>query len=222
MRNDNVKKVYFVRHGETAENAANATQTSESPLSEKGLKQAIIIARRFLKIRVDKIFSSDYKRAAETAEKISKLKRLPVEYSRLFRERLIPMEARGRSKNDKTVKKVLTVFENRNNNPDWKFSDEESWNELTDRANAALQKVEKCPQKNILVVTHGGILRMMIGAMLLKDKFNLAESRALNNFLITSNTGITLCEFRKNGRLPISGELQEWNLITWNDHAHLG
>jgi len=66
--------IYFVRHGETEWNNSNRWQgRSDIPLSEKGRKQAEITGT-FLKEHVPSvaaIYSSDLKRAKETAEIIA-------------------------------------------------------------------------------------------------------------------------------------------------------
>lgn len=61
--------VYFVRHGQTYLNLYNRMQGwSDAPLTEKGIKDAQQAGLRLKNIKFDYIFSSDLKRAVETAK----------------------------------------------------------------------------------------------------------------------------------------------------------
>ena len=73
-------KLYLVRHGETDANRLGLSQSPKTPLSEDGLKQAKIVARRLAGIKIDIIYSSTYLRAKRTAEVISKEIDEPIEY----------------------------------------------------------------------------------------------------------------------------------------------
>lgn len=79
--------VYFIRHGETT---ANATKTfagvSDVDLTEKGIEQAKQASEKLKDIKLDAIYSSDLKRAVETAKYIADKQALTVQSNRLFRE----------------------------------------------------------------------------------------------------------------------------------------
>lgn len=60
--------VYFVRHGETYFNRfARLQGWSDTPLTEKGEAEAAAVGRALATVKVDYLFSSDLKRAADTA-----------------------------------------------------------------------------------------------------------------------------------------------------------
>lgn len=61
-------KVYFVRHGQTKYNVLQEHQPEDAGLSELGIKQAEILAKRFSKIPIDIIYSSPMKRVKQTVE----------------------------------------------------------------------------------------------------------------------------------------------------------
>ncbi|MBI4307298.1 MAG: histidine phosphatase family protein [Chloroflexi bacterium] len=64
--------VYFVRHGESAWNATGRYQGRlDAPLSDLGLRQADLLARRFAPVRLDAIYTSPLQRARVTAERIA-------------------------------------------------------------------------------------------------------------------------------------------------------
>ena len=90
--------VYFVRHGESLANVNGTAAGAEddSPLTEKGLRDAQAVAREITKriatgeLHINKIVSSPLRRARQTAEIISQeaLGGLPVEVDQRWRERV--------------------------------------------------------------------------------------------------------------------------------------
>jgi broad specificity phosphatase PhoE len=101
-----MKTVYFVRHGETDNNAAKVYQDGFSKLSEKGKRQAEVVAERFTRIPVDVVISSDMDRALETAQFIAKRVDKELILSSLFREMLRPSVIWNRSHSDPEVKTI--------------------------------------------------------------------------------------------------------------------
>ena len=62
-----MKTVHFIRHGETEQNAQKVWQGhTDTPLNKKGLEQAKLLSER-ISDRVTKVYSSDLKRASQTA-----------------------------------------------------------------------------------------------------------------------------------------------------------
>ncbi|WP_076460408.1 histidine phosphatase family protein [Limosilactobacillus caccae] len=60
--------VYFVRHGETYFNCfARLQGWSDTPLTKKGEEDAIRVGRTLAPLKIDYLFSSDLKRAVDTA-----------------------------------------------------------------------------------------------------------------------------------------------------------
>jgi broad specificity phosphatase PhoE len=60
-------RIFLIRHAETASNAARILQTPEIPLSERGIRQAQLLARRLAGEGIAYIWSSDLTRAVMTA-----------------------------------------------------------------------------------------------------------------------------------------------------------
>lgn len=79
--------ILWLRHGETALNAARVMQPADTPLSGVGLAQAQAAARRLAELRPAAILSSDLPRALQTAEALARLTGLPVETDALLQER---------------------------------------------------------------------------------------------------------------------------------------
>jgi broad specificity phosphatase PhoE len=78
----------FIRHGETALNAARVMQPADTPLSARGLAQAQAVGLRLAGLRPVAVLSSDLPRALQTAQAIVEAcGGLPLQTSELLHER---------------------------------------------------------------------------------------------------------------------------------------
>ena len=211
-----MKKVYFVRHGLTGGNETNAYQLATIPLSEKGRAQAEFVASRFKKISLDIIIASNMARAAETAHIIADRTGCTVVLEPLFHEMLRPTVVRGKLQNDPEVMEVMKRVRANWRNEGVKHSDEENFIDLKNRAVKALDHIINRPEENILIITHGTFLKMMVAVMFAGVKLDPDLFKRIDTFFYPENTGITWCEY-DNIYHP-----GRWQCITWNDHAHLG
>lgn len=214
------KHVYFVRHGETDSNSDGILRGPESMLTEKGRQQAEVVAKRMARIGVDALISSTYPRALETAGFVAKETSLRVEENGLFVEWKQPSAIVRRHGNEPEVRKVYEEIHAGNLIPNYRHSDEESFTELRGRGMKALHFLEKYPAGRICVVTHGVFLRTLFGAALFGADFSGRDFQKIIRRLITSNTGITYGRY--GDRVGFNGATMGWELITWNDSAHLG
>ncbi len=81
-------RLYLVRHGRTAWNIAGRAQGhTDIPLDEVGLSQRDKLYEAFRTTHLDRIYSSDLKRAMQTAEALVKATGAPIEYRTDLRER---------------------------------------------------------------------------------------------------------------------------------------
>ena len=79
--------IILIRHGETALNVARILQPADTPLSERGRRQAAAVAQRFFTAKIGAIVSSDLPRAVETARAISSVTSVAIRFSDLLQER---------------------------------------------------------------------------------------------------------------------------------------
>ena len=208
-----MKKIYFVRHGESEGNANLIVQTHEAQLTEKGMAQASVVAGKCIKLEFETIISSTMIRARQTAEIISAATKKPIELSNLFVERRRPKEISGKHIDDaESVRFRKAIRENIDIN--FRFSNEENFSDLRNRAHQAMEFLKNHKEENILVVTHGLFLRMIAAYVFFGEKMTGHECQQLFWKLAHTNTGITLIEFNDEDNSLI--------LKTWNDHAHLG
>ena len=158
-----MSKLLLVRHGDTEFNSARRFQGhSDIELSANGYRQAERLRDRLATHKIDIIYSSDLKRALATAKLISSRHKVSlitcpelreINYGKLegltFEEisRLHPEIA------DWCVNWSLQL----------KFPGGESFDELKDRVSKFLNGLEKhTPEQTILIVAHGGPLRLMV------------------------------------------------------------
>lgn len=205
-------KVYLVRHGQTTLNSLGIHQPANATLSQLGNKQAADLAERVSHLTISKIITSSHTRAVETAEIINKKLHKKIIHSDLFVEQKRPSEVENESHRNEEVISIQKEIVENFADPMWHYSDEENYYDVLDRALQALAYLEEQGDKDILVVSHGTFLKMLLGVMIFGGDF--APSMAIN-FLETlhvKNSGITMTEF-KDGK---------WKVLTWNDYAHLG
>ena len=208
-----MKTLYLVRHGKSEANDKNIYQRKETPLSKEGIEQAYILQKRFLHIPIDILYSSSLKRARETAKIINEELKLPIHTTELVNEWGKPSSLLDLSIDGEGAKEFRSKLASHKGDPYWKWKDEESMGELRDRIVQFLEKMKKDSKDNILIVTHSLSLKMMLSVVLFGPKslpFNDVESFNVH----TTNTGITVFQL-EDGK-------ENWKLVTWNDHAHLG
>jgi broad specificity phosphatase PhoE len=210
-----MKKIYFVRHGESEGNAARIHQNKETPLSEIGMSQAKIVALRFSKIQVSKIIASPFKRAQQTAQAIADKNDLEIETSVLFSERRGPSQLIGLSQLSQQSKEIRANLQANilNDEGEWRHSDEENAAEFAKRAQEALDFLSRRPEENLVVVCHALILRMIFTKILnpngdLKNLYDIYDNFDLNN------TSISMASYDEGKK--------RWQMICINDHSHLG
>ncbi|MES2215736.1 MAG: histidine phosphatase family protein [Patescibacteria group bacterium] len=207
-----MKTIYFVRHGESRANVELDGVGVDSSLTQQGQRQAEFVAHRCARLPIDCIIASTYKRAQETGEIIQKKLGKPIEFCDLFVERRTASEHHGMLETEwvKTISEISGYMYE----PGFHFSDEENFEDLMIRAGKALDFLAQRKEEHILVVTHGSFLRDMLALMIFKENVSPIIRRSMTRGLSTNNTGLTMVQYHE--------EENQWSMITWNDHAHLG
>jgi broad specificity phosphatase PhoE len=206
-------KIYFVRHGESVGNASAVHQTTEMPLSEMGRQQAEKITKRLKNIKIDLIFASPVTRAKETAEIISASLGIPVEEREELAEAKGPSEIRGMSVKDPEARRVKEIIREHFFERNWKYSDEESFDDLNARTETFLQHIIKNHgDKDLLCVSHATLIKFLVTKMAFGDKLTPEIFHIFFNHFWTSNTGLTVCEYEED---------HGWWVRHFNDASHL-
>jgi 2,3-bisphosphoglycerate-dependent phosphoglycerate mutase len=79
---------YLIRHADPLRNSSGRPE-GESPLSDRGRRDAEQLASGFVAVELDAIYSSPYRRARETVEPIARAKGLSIREIQNFRERTL-------------------------------------------------------------------------------------------------------------------------------------
>ena len=168
------KMVYLVRHGQSETAANNKHQDGMAALSELGLKQADVLAARFNNIKADYLISSNYKRAFQTAEAISKVTGLKINENDLFRERKYASEAENIEYGSKELQNIYEQINANELNQDFHYSDEENFFDLRERTIKAFKVIQELNKENIIIATHGKFLAMIICLAIFGEDFEMS------------------------------------------------
>lgn len=210
-----IKIIYFVRHGQTILNAKGIRQGAEGGLTEEGRRQAIITANKFPKKKgkPQVMIVSPFQRTKETAEIIeNELHIGKIEYNELLVERRNPSEIIGHSRDEIGVRRIVDRIDNGFHEDNLRYSDEENFPDLRDRAKKLLKYLSRRREQRIMVVTHSIFMTMTICYMLLKDKLTASEYNKLSYLNPINNAGLTICTCETRFlRKP------KWKLLVWND-----
>jgi broad specificity phosphatase PhoE len=140
--------IWLARHGETPLNAARVLQLPDTPLSERGLTQAAHLAQRVRGLPIAGVLSSDFARAAMTAEAAARALGLPLELEPLLQERSF-----GALRGTPYAELPPNLFE-----PDFAPPGGESWEQFRTRVARAWSRVTRRTEGlagDLLVVSHG-------------------------------------------------------------------
>jgi broad specificity phosphatase PhoE len=208
-----MKHVYFVRHGESDSNVDGIHRGRDAMLTEQGHAQAASAAARVAALSVEALISSPFPRAVDTARAIESRTGLPVVQEELFAEWEPPSSFIGQHRADPAVREAHQTLLNAGDR-DYRHEDEETFSELSARAQAALAFLEQQPSERLCVVTHGGLIVVLAGVIALQDSFSKENFSTMFRQLRLNNTGITYARY--------DPDKHGWQLVTWNDQAHLG
>lgn len=160
--------LYLVRHGESVANRDKIVSGHfDTPLSEEGKKQAAQTAELLSHITFDLAYSSDLKRAIETAKII--FGKAPHHTRRLhkLRERTFgTLEGGPGQKLKDLIEKYQSAYEALSPEERWRFSyapDMESNHQVAERFMSAVEEITRENLgKTILIATHGGCIRLTL------------------------------------------------------------
>jgi broad specificity phosphatase PhoE len=195
----------LVRHGQSTWNREHRIQGQlDPPLSAEGRTQADLLGRRLTGRRVAAFYSSDLKRAWETAHAIGAAIGLEPEPAPGVREIYLG-EWEG-LRTDELAQRFPEAWARWNEEPDWDVvPGGEGAAPFEARVTAALDAIlERHAHGDILVVTHGGVIQVALHRVVGRP------SHGLFPFKI-QNASISVIE-KRDGRMIIDGS---------NDVAHL-
>jgi broad specificity phosphatase PhoE len=208
------RRFYLVRHGETMLNAEHIRQGSEGGLSPNGRRQAEKVGQYLKNFPIDRIISSTYPRAKETASIISRQVPVPIIYSPLFAERKNPSEIVGKHRDDPEVVRIVDAMDLAYHDDTYRFSDEENFSDLKKRGRKCLNLLARQGTRTTVVVTHHVFLKMLVAYLLYRERLHAADFVKLSFFNVSDNAGITICEFHP---WKLFSKTRGWEVVSYNE-----
>lgn len=194
----------LVRHGQTTANLAGTLQGQlETELDETGLRQARAVAAYLREERFDRIFSSDLKRAMDTAAVIGAAVACPVIPATFLREwDLGALQGMPLTQVAEQYPEVQKAF----HAPlaDCAVPNGESLREFRLRVGSGMEDLaRRCAGEKLLLVTHAGVLRSI---------FQWITGESERSMLPATNNASCSRLLWKDGF---------WRLCVWNETSYL-
>ena len=208
------KYFYIVRHGETLLNKEHIKQGQEGSLSEKGKMQALQVGKALVDHHIQKIYTSPYERALETAHLMQESLGCPIQTLDLLRERKNASEVLGKKTDDPEVIQISGLTAYGYHEDTYRYSDEENFVDLFERARDCARFLSRIPENKVVVVTHHAFLQMFLSYLLYRDTLHAEDYVKLSFYNPAENAGITLCVYHPwHG---IYSKTKGWEIITYS------
>ncbi|MFA5954482.1 MAG: histidine phosphatase family protein [Patescibacteria group bacterium] len=155
-------KFIFVRHGETDWNKKGLLQGhNDTELNKTGIQQAVQLLPTLEKYHFDVIYSSSLKRAYETAKIISNHFNVPIIISDHLKEKNFgSLAGKSWQENSEATGKDLKTIDRRQQY-DYSPYGGETAEEVKARVKKFIEEVKISGYKQPLVISHGGIIRVL-------------------------------------------------------------
>jgi broad specificity phosphatase PhoE len=139
----------IVRHGETEANERGIEAGPlDYPLTKKGVKEALFIAKTLSKVKINAVYSSPVFRAQETAKILAHPHKLKIKTLEELTEAKIKPEFVGK----KGRHHMLTTPE--------AFT--ETNNDLLERTGKAIEIIKNEAEGNVILVSHGDVITALL------------------------------------------------------------
>ncbi len=163
-------KLFVMRHPETKGNKEEIIQDPmEGNLSDYGKSQILPVVSKMLSLNLTEVYSSDSERCRDLAETFAQKSGIDIIYDSMLRE-VNSGDWIGMKKSD--VKKLIAQKKRPNNGEDLE--------QLMVRAKGILKCVSKENGK-ILLITHGCLIKMLIGITKNMDAYEADEKVSVEN-----------------------------------------
>lgn len=173
--------LYIARHGKDDDTVRGGW--SQTPLTEEGIQQVESLAAYVQKrnLNIKHIYSSDLHRAMQTAEAVANQLQLPVVPMQEFRE--VNNGILAGMKNDLAAETFPRLYWN---TLDWeqRYPGGESPREFNERIHGAwdmLQREIVKQNENVLLVTHGGVIQVILSIVNDEEYSNRKALRKIRN-----------------------------------------
>lgn len=146
-------QLYVIRHGETDMGKNKVIATKDEPLNNNGIQQAISVGKELNKLDIDLVYCSPIERAKHTLKLFDLDDNIPVVIENRLKEREMGIYEKVSFKN-------LDWEKFWSYNSDLEYTELESMKSVYKRVSHFLDEIKESQiDKNILLVTHGGVSR---------------------------------------------------------------
>lgn len=195
--------LYLIRHGRQNSTLCN----TDVELSTEGIAQCELLRDRLKNYKIDAIYSSDLHRARQTAEIINGALGLHHEIRVELREISFGlMEGKTDEYNEEHFKSFME--EQNKLIDDIPYPGGENGTSVYERAMPVLGEIVQSGKKDIVIVTHGGVIRPILAAL-----FGRNQARRFLFATSLENSSIT--------QLRYDPDIDRFYLERFNDCAHL-
>ena len=202
-KTDNEKSttLLLIRHGQSEGNAERRFGGhTATPLSELGLRQAQSVANALASESITAIYSSDLKRAVQTAEPLAQATRLQINTTDAFRERSVGV-MEGLTFEDAAEKHPQEYAALLRRDFEHVLQGGESYRQLLDRAWVKLDQILALHRGGTIVVfSHTGTICILV--LHLMGALDSPELKPV--WLSSSNCGISRFSLRHDGFIRVT------------------
>lgn len=191
-------RLYFVRHGQSEANVQRVISNRDlpHPLTELGRQQAEALAQSLADVPLAAVFASPIRRAAQTAQIVTACKGLPFEFADALREPDCGI-MEGRSDEEawaehQRVERAWAV----QRQFDSRIAGGENFHDLRARFVPFIDRLVAAhgeTDHNILLITHGSLLYLMLPGVLTNIDFAAVREYPM------PNTAVIVAEKRARG-----------------------
>ena|SRR3989344_6439945 len=152
-------EILFIRHGESEGNKHERIQGPNTPLSQEGRKQSRELGKKLAKEYIDVVYCSTMERAKQTAELAFGHRKIPIVELDIIKEKL-DGEWEGKQLSEINWELLTGTFETKN------APGGECLLNVQKRAKDFLKLLENEKHSIIAVISHGTVIRLIIGYLL--------------------------------------------------------
>lgn len=177
-------KIYLIRHAEAQINADPMLKGGGDALTERGQREAQMLAERFRGLPIENVYTSKILRARLTADEIGRsINKTPIIIESLKERKVIYTNAH-------------------------EYTHEETFENLKGRVIETKYFLENLPHEQMVVVSHALFLRAFLGYIVFGDLLTEELLQRVTRTFVISNAAISIFEYNQEKE---RWHVESWN-----------